>query len=152
VLRYLLVTFWLALFPNGDIINCLSLIQWVLSVGCRSEKSTEARGNRLLDIGEASAEAQIKVYLARIINGALQDRGLRQNEAARLLQVRQPKISALANYRLTGFSLERLLSFLNALGWDVQIVVSRQSGNTTPGIHIAGLMPRARATSKGAKE
>jgi len=56
----------------------------------------------------ASAEAQMKLHLAQAINGALQGRGLKQKEAARLLQIRQPKISALANYRLTGFSLERL--------------------------------------------
>lgn len=101
---------------------------------------------------DAAAEAEMKRRLAQAINGALKDRGLKQKEAAHLLQVRQPKISALANYRLTGFSLERLLNFVNALGWDVEIIVSRPSGNKVPGIRIAGLTPRLRSMSKGAKE
>jgi predicted XRE-type DNA-binding protein len=36
--------------------------------------------------------------------------------AAERLHLNQPKISALANYRLSGFSVERLIHFLNALG------------------------------------
>ena len=39
------------------------------------------------------------------------------------LGINQPKISALANYRLEGFSVERLMRFLNALGRDVEIVI-----------------------------
>jgi predicted XRE-type DNA-binding protein len=38
--------------------------------------------------------------------------------------VSQPKISALRNGRLDGFSAERLIRFLNALGRDVRITVS----------------------------
>ena len=49
--------------------------------------------------------------------------GLPQAEAARRLGVNQPKVSALANYRLEGFSVERLMHFLNALGRDVEIVI-----------------------------
>jgi len=37
---------------------------------------------------------------------------------------RQPKVSALRNGRLTGFSVERLIRFLNALDRDVEIVVN----------------------------
>jgi predicted XRE-type DNA-binding protein len=44
-------------------------------------------------------------------------------EAAELLGVDQPKVSALLNGRLAGFSTERLFRFLNALGRDVEIVV-----------------------------
>ena len=57
------------------------------------------------------------------INGILDDAGLRQAAAARRLGVNQPKISALANYRLEGFSVERLMAFLNALDRDVEIVI-----------------------------
>ncbi|MGH9489350.1 MAG: helix-turn-helix domain-containing protein [Terriglobales bacterium] len=39
------------------------------------------------------------------------------------LGINQPKISALANYRLEGFSVERLMTFLNALDRDVEIVI-----------------------------
>jgi len=44
-------------------------------------------------------------------------------EAARHLGINQPKVSALANYRLEGLSVERLMHFLNALGRDVEIVI-----------------------------
>jgi hypothetical protein len=37
--------------------------------------------------------------------------------------MKQPKISALVNYRLDGFSVERLMHFLNALDRDVEIVI-----------------------------
>jgi predicted XRE-type DNA-binding protein len=34
-----------------------------------------------------------------------------QTDAAQRLRINQPKISALVNYRLTGFSVERLIDF-----------------------------------------
>ena len=50
----------------------------------------------------------------------------RQAEAARLLGVNQPKVSALKHDKLDGFSVERLMAFLNALGRDVEIVVQNK--------------------------
>jgi predicted XRE-type DNA-binding protein len=46
-----------------------------------------------------------------------------QAEAAELLGIDQPKVSALINGKLSGFSTVRLFRFLNALGRDVEIVV-----------------------------
>ena len=57
---------------------------------------------------------------------SLQSRLLSQTAAARLLDVNQPKISALMNYRLDGFSVERLMHFLNALDRDVEIVIRKK--------------------------
>jgi predicted XRE-type DNA-binding protein len=56
----------------------------------------------------------------------MEARGLSQTEAARLLDINQPKISALVNYRLEGFSVERLMKFLNALDRDVEIVIRKK--------------------------
>jgi predicted XRE-type DNA-binding protein len=39
----------------------------------------------------------------------------------------QPKVSALMNGRLGGFSSDRLMRFLTALGQDVEIVVKARS-------------------------
>jgi predicted XRE-type DNA-binding protein len=39
------------------------------------------------------------------------------------LNVNQAEISALLNYRLCGFSVERLMNFLVALGHDVDVTV-----------------------------
>jgi len=72
------------------------------------------------------------VRLAVAINRIIEDQHLSQLAAARRLNVNQPKISALSNYRLEGFSIERLMNFLTALDRDVDIVVRRKpkSGRT----------------------
>jgi predicted XRE-type DNA-binding protein len=81
-------------------------------------------GNAFADLGFADAEErQTKVRLAFAINQILDQRHLPQSKAARQLGINQPKISALSNYRLAGFSVERLMHFLNALGRDVEIVI-----------------------------
>jgi len=84
---------------------------------------------RLTDAGEK----QTKVRLAVAINHILHRQAISQVSAARRLKVNQPKISALANYRLEGFSVERLMRFLNALDRDIEIVIrpkprSRKAG------------------------
>jgi predicted XRE-type DNA-binding protein len=68
-------------------------------------------------------EAKAKAQLAAMIGSVVRRRGLSQAEAARLLGVDQPKVSALMNGRLTGFSTGRLFRFLNALGLVVEISV-----------------------------
>jgi predicted XRE-type DNA-binding protein len=47
--------------------------------------------------------------------------------------VNQPKVSALVNYRLDGFSVERLMTFLTALGRDVDITIRPKRLARTPG-------------------
>jgi predicted XRE-type DNA-binding protein len=85
---------------------------------------TPGSGNVFADLGFADAgERQTKVRLALAINQILERRKLPQGKAARLLDINQPKVSALANYRLEGFSVERLMHFLNALDQDVEIVI-----------------------------
>jgi predicted XRE-type DNA-binding protein len=81
---------------------------------------TPSFGNVFADLGFADAEERkTKVRLALAINQILERRRLPQAEAARRLGVNQPKVSALANYRLEGFSVERLMHFLNASGPDL---------------------------------
>ena len=95
---------------------------------------TRTSGNVFADLKLTdAAEKQTKVRLAVTINGILEEKTLRQEEAAKLLQLNQPKISALANYRLEGFSVERLLRFLNALDRDVEIVIRRKRQTKRPG-------------------
>jgi predicted XRE-type DNA-binding protein len=81
-------------------------------------------GNVFADLGLPNAEEkQTKARLAVAVNQILAGQELSQLEAARRLGINQPKISALANYRLEGFSVERLMHFLTALGRDVEIVI-----------------------------
>ena len=51
-----------------------------------------------------------------------------QVEAARVLGVNQPKVSALKGYKLEGFSVERLMRFVTALGQDVVIEIRPRKG------------------------
>ncbi len=86
---------------------------------------TVSSGNVFADLGVADPdEAEIKADLAFQINSLIERRGLTQMEAASVLGVNQPKVSALRRGKLTGFSIERLLRFLAVLGNDVQIVVT----------------------------
>lgn len=95
---------------------------------------TQSSGNVFADLGLPRAEEkQTQVRLAVAINQIINGRRLSQTDAAELLHINQPKISALANYQLEGFSVERLMRFLNALGRDVQIVVRRKPRSRKPG-------------------
>ena len=74
-------------------------------------------GNVFADLGLPDAEDLVaKLRLAIIINRLVATQRLNQIKAAARLNVSQQTISALKNYRLDGFALERLLNFLLALG------------------------------------
>lgn len=82
-------------------------------------------GNVFVDLALPDSDELIaKAALAQQIASIATHRHLTQAEAARLLGTTQPKVSALLAGKLAGFSMERLIRFLNALGRDVQIVVT----------------------------
>ena len=84
----------------------------------------EGTGNVFADLGLPEAgDRQTKTRLAMQVNALLKARRIKQTDAASLLGVPQSKISALANYRLDLFSVEKLMSFLNLLDCDVEIVI-----------------------------
>jgi predicted XRE-type DNA-binding protein len=85
-------------------------------------------GNVFADLDlENSEELLVKAELAHRISSIIAAQNMTQTEAAVLLGIDQPKVSALVNGRLTGFSTTRLFRFLNALGRDVEIVVRPKS-------------------------
>lgn len=87
----------------------------------------ESTGNIFADVGRPdAAEAHARSQLMQQIVQIVRDRGLTQVEAAKLLGTTQPVVSDLMNYKLAKFSIERLFSFLEALGYDVEIVVHRR--------------------------
>jgi predicted XRE-type DNA-binding protein len=89
------------------------------------DEYTVGSGNVFADLGLPEAEElQTKAALAHQIASIARGRHLTQAEAARILGTTQPKVSDLFAGRLSGFSIERLIRFLNALDRDVQIVVS----------------------------
>ena len=87
-----------------------------------------ASANVFADLGvnapeEALAKAKLTAQIARVIDV----RELTQAQAAKLLGIDQPKVSALLRGKLDMFSTERLIRFLTALGRDVEIVVSESA-------------------------
>jgi predicted XRE-type DNA-binding protein len=84
----------------------------------------EGTGNVFADLGLPDAAGRrTKTGLAMAINAIVKERRLKQADTAAILGVPQPKVSALANYRLDHFSVEKLMGFLNALDQDVEIVI-----------------------------
>jgi predicted XRE-type DNA-binding protein len=61
--------------------------------------------------------------LAYALNRVLDDRKLSQADAAKMLGLTQPKVSALRHYKLVGFSLERLMNLLTVIDHDIEIVL-----------------------------
>jgi predicted XRE-type DNA-binding protein len=88
------------------------------------DKVTRSSGNVFADMGlPDAAELDTKARLGAAINQIVERKRLAQAEIATALGVNQPKVSALLHYKLEGFSVERLMHFLVALGQDVEIVV-----------------------------
>jgi predicted XRE-type DNA-binding protein len=89
----------------------------------------KSSGNVFHDLGlpeapELLAKAQLVSRIARI----LEQKNLTQVQAAERLGIDQPKVSLLLRGRFEGYSLERLMRFLNALDQDVRIVVRPTRG------------------------
>ena len=83
-----------------------------------------SEGNIFADIGIANPEEELtKAELSWEIDHIIKKRKLTQAEAAKIMGINQPKVSALLRRRLSGFSVERLMHFLNLLGQDIDIVV-----------------------------
>ena len=90
----------------------------------QTAKSVAGSGNVFADIGFANANEMLaRSELVRHINKIIEQRGLTQVEAAELLGINQPKVSALKHGQLTEFSINRLMRFLVALGQEVDISV-----------------------------
>jgi predicted XRE-type DNA-binding protein len=100
----------------------------------KAEKITRGTGNVFADLGFPDAEErQTKLRLAFELNRVIDERKLTQATAADLLDINQPKVSALANYKLDGFSVERLMAFLTLLDRDVEIVVRKKARSRPAG-------------------
>ena len=90
-------------------------------------KRTKSSGNVFADIGLNEPDKYLaKAELAHQINTIIKNRNLKQVEAAKILSIDQPKVSALSCGRLDDFSIERLINFLNKLDRDVEIVVKKR--------------------------
>lgn len=105
------------------------------------EDNTLSSGNVFEDMDLANPDERLaKAKIAVIINKLIEEKGLTQKEAAKILGINQPKVSALKNGRLKGFSIERLFSYLDALDQHIEITITDKSKiKTEQGIHVAYL-------------
>jgi predicted XRE-type DNA-binding protein len=88
------------------------------------EQVVRSSGNVFADMGlPDAADLYAKARLCAALNLIVERKRLTQAEVAAALGVNQPKISALLHYKLEGFSVERLMHFLVALGQDVEIQI-----------------------------
>jgi len=87
--------------------------------------ATRSSGNVFEDLGfEDADEMALKSDIAYVISTIIENRGLTQAQAAQILGINQPKVSALVRGRLSGFSLDRLFRFLTALDRNVEVSVT----------------------------
>lgn len=85
---------------------------------------TRSSGNVFADLGLPNPEERlVKATLAIEISRTIKTRKLTQHAAAKLMGIDQPKVSHVLTGRLAGYSTERLMGFLTALGRDIEIVV-----------------------------
>ena len=101
----------------------------------RVERSS---GNVFEDIGLPDAAALLaKSELVSRICDIIAKRRLTQAQAAKILGVSQPKVSAFMRGNLDGFSSDRLFRFLNTLGRDIEIAVKpRARTSKRPNIRV----------------
>jgi predicted XRE-type DNA-binding protein len=95
---------------------------------------TRGTTNVFADLGFPDAEErQTKLRLAFALNQIFETGKLTQARAAEALGINQPKVSALRGYKLDGFSVERLMTFLTALDRDVDIIVKKKPKSRSVG-------------------
>lgn len=84
----------------------------------------QGSGNVFADLGLPNPElALAKAELVQRIRNLIAERKLTRAKAAKLLNLDQPKVSALVRGRVEGYSMDRLFQFLNDLGQRVEITV-----------------------------
>jgi predicted XRE-type DNA-binding protein len=104
----------------------------------RTSNKPSGGGNVFADLGLSdSADLSIQAELARLIHLRIKQLGLSQVQAAKRLDLKQPDVSRLINGRHSGFSAERLIRILNALGSDVRIIVQSPSARSRRGGRVS---------------
>jgi predicted XRE-type DNA-binding protein len=96
---------------------------------------TEGSGDVFADLGYADPGlARAKAELAYQIHRTIRKNGWNQSTAAELMGIDQPKVSAIVRGRLSDFSLDRLVSFLDRLGQSIQFrFAAKRTSNRSNG-------------------
>ncbi len=102
-------------------------------------RQDKSRNNVFTDVNIPQSGLYLaKAELANSICEVIKERNLTQMEAAEILGINQPKVSAIVRGNLDGFSLDRLFKFLNLLDRDIEIVIRPHSDpNQEAGIRVS---------------
>lgn len=94
---------------------------------------TKSSGNVFEDMNFPDAqEALAKSKLAMMIYVIIESQGLNQVEAAKIMGTEQARVSDIIRGKLSGFTIDRLLKFLLALGQDIEIKIKNHNKNDQP--------------------
>ncbi len=99
-------------------------------------------GNVFRDLGFSAAEAAeltVKSSLIDAIGDTIEQRGLTQKEAAKLCGTDQPTLSKVLRGRMESVTIDRLASWLTALGRTVEIHVRPYNSRTKAG-HLVAIL------------
>jgi predicted XRE-type DNA-binding protein len=93
--------------------------------------------NVWLQLGFPDAEEHyLKAELVLRLDRAIRSRGLTQRAAARRIGTTQPELSKILGGKFSEVSLERLMRFLTALGYRIEIKIGATQTNETGNVTI----------------
>jgi predicted XRE-type DNA-binding protein len=88
-------------------------------------------GNIFKDLGLPNPEEHLlKAELSALIGKLIKTQGLTQTQAAQQMGLKQPDVSNILRGKFAGFSIERMLVMLLALGADVSISIKAPATKT----------------------
>lgn len=91
-------------------------------------KITKSSGNVFKDLGFSEHEAAnllIRADLAIAIREHIKKKGLTQTEAAGLMKIKQPDVSAITSGKIDKFTIDYLVNALVRLGHSVKVTSSK---------------------------
>ena len=98
---------------------------------------TRGTTNVYADLGLADAESQLlKAQLVSRLADLIAALNLTQTEAAARIGIAQPDLSNILRGRFRGYSVERLMRCLTALGSEIDIVIRPQAGQEPETIRL----------------
>ena len=105
-------------------------------------KITEGSGNVFADLGFANADEHLlKAQLVSELQSIIDDEGITQTKAARILGISQPDLSHILRGRFRGYSIERIMRFLQAFDCEVGITVRHRPVEKKQGRVVSFALP-----------
>jgi predicted XRE-type DNA-binding protein len=98
-------------------------------------------GNVFADLGLPNPEEHlVKATIALAIARTIRERGLTQEQAGKILDLAQPKISNLVRGELEKFTIDRLMRYMRKLDYDVTISFTpKPKSREEAVIHVEGV-------------